>query len=107
MIGKEPMRWNRWTIQPFLDVRVAVPDGTLEGMFRCRYPDILPAIRNVETTAAAWILTTLHALPSARPISVDWSRDCNNLLSLLIKPAWISGQPTPCFRKRNSPEGLK
>ena len=31
MIKKQQMRWNRWTVQPFLDVRVAVLDGTLEG----------------------------------------------------------------------------
>ena len=31
MVKKQQMRWNRWTVQPFLDVRVAVLDGTLEG----------------------------------------------------------------------------
>jgi hypothetical protein len=30
MIKKQQMRWNRWTVQPFLDVHVAVLDGTLE-----------------------------------------------------------------------------
>jgi hypothetical protein len=39
MIKKQQMRWNRWTVQPFLDVRVAVLDGTLETLFRRRYPD--------------------------------------------------------------------
>jgi hypothetical protein len=34
MIKKEQMRWNRWTVQSFLDVRVAVLSGTLEGAFR-------------------------------------------------------------------------
>jgi hypothetical protein len=34
MIKKQQMRWNRWTVQPFLDVRVTVLDGTLEGSFR-------------------------------------------------------------------------
>jgi hypothetical protein len=47
------MRWNRWTVQPFLDVRAAVLNGTLEGMFRRRYPDFCPANRTVETAAAA------------------------------------------------------
>ncbi len=37
MIKKQQMRWNRWTVQPFLDVRVAVLDGTLEGLFRKLY----------------------------------------------------------------------
>jgi transposase-like protein len=53
MIKKQQMRWNRWTVQPFLDVRAAVLNGTLEGMFRRRYPDFRPANRNVDTAAAA------------------------------------------------------
>jgi len=47
------MRWNRWTMQPFLDVRVAVPNGTLEGALRRRYPSFLPLNRDMETAAAA------------------------------------------------------
>ncbi len=43
MIKKQQMRWNRWTVQPFLDVRVAVLDGTLEGLFRKLYPNFRPA----------------------------------------------------------------
>src|SRR3954454_20946032 len=31
-------RWNRATVQPFLDVRTAVLNGTLEDAFRQRYP---------------------------------------------------------------------
>jgi hypothetical protein len=38
MIKKQQMRWNRWTVQPFLDVRVAVLNKTLAGSFRRRYP---------------------------------------------------------------------
>jgi hypothetical protein len=34
----QQMRWNRATVQPFLDVRTAVLNGTLEGAFRQRYP---------------------------------------------------------------------
>ena len=37
------MHWKRWTVQPFLDVRVAVLDGSLEGSFRRIYPDFRPA----------------------------------------------------------------
>ena len=37
MIKKQQMRWNRWTVQPFLDVRTAVLNGTLEGSFKRRY----------------------------------------------------------------------
>lgn len=43
MIKKQQMRWNRWTVQPFFDVRVAVLDGTVEGLFRKLYPDFRPA----------------------------------------------------------------
>jgi hypothetical protein len=28
------MRWSRMTVQPFLDVRTAALDGTLENVFR-------------------------------------------------------------------------
>ncbi len=53
MIKKQQMRWNRWTVQPFLDVRVAVLNGTLEGAFRRRYPEFRPVNQNTETAAAA------------------------------------------------------
>jgi hypothetical protein len=39
MIKKQQMRWNRWTVQAFLDVRVAVLNKTLAGSFRRLYPD--------------------------------------------------------------------
>ena len=51
MIKKQQMRWNRWTVQPFLDVRIAVLNGTLEGAFRRNYPDFHPV--NLEAPAAA------------------------------------------------------
>ncbi len=38
MIKKQQMRWNRWTLQPFFDVRVAVLNKTLCSSFRRRYP---------------------------------------------------------------------
>src|SRR5215213_387874 len=40
---KRQMRWNRTTVQPFLDVRTAVLNGTLEDAFRRRYPGFRPA----------------------------------------------------------------
>jgi hypothetical protein len=43
MNKKQQMRWNRMTVQPFLDVRTAVLDGTLEQIFRHRYPGFRPA----------------------------------------------------------------
>jgi hypothetical protein len=39
----QQMRWNRATVQPFLDVRTAVLNGTLEDAFRQRYPGFRPA----------------------------------------------------------------
>jgi hypothetical protein len=38
MNKKQQMRWNRATVQPFLDVRCAVLNDTLEDAFRHRYP---------------------------------------------------------------------
>jgi len=39
----QQMRWSRATVQPFLDVRTAVLNGTLEDAFRQRYPGFRPA----------------------------------------------------------------
>jgi hypothetical protein len=47
------MRWNRATVQPFLDVRTAVLNDTLEGAFRQRYPGFRPANDGVALPAAA------------------------------------------------------
>ncbi|MDO9713658.1 ISKra4 family transposase [Paracraurococcus lichenis] len=38
----QQMRWSRATVQPFLDVRTAVLNGTLEAAFRQRYPGFRP-----------------------------------------------------------------
>ena len=38
MNKKQQMRWNRATVQPFLDVRCAVLNDTLEDAFRHCYP---------------------------------------------------------------------
>ena len=53
LIKKQQMRWNRWTVQPFLEVRVAVLNGTLEGAFQRNYPDFHPINRSNEAQAAA------------------------------------------------------
>jgi hypothetical protein len=42
MIKKQQMRWIRWIVQPFLDVRVAVLNKTLAGSFKRLYPDFRP-----------------------------------------------------------------
>ena len=39
----QQMRWNKPTVQPFLDVRTAVLNDTLEDAFRHRYPGFRPA----------------------------------------------------------------
>jgi hypothetical protein len=43
MTKKQQMRWSRATVQPFLAVRTAVLNGTLEGAFRQRHPGFRPA----------------------------------------------------------------
>jgi hypothetical protein len=43
MNKKQQMRWNRTTVQSFLDVRTAVLNDTLEDAFRDRYPGFRPA----------------------------------------------------------------
>jgi hypothetical protein len=42
MNKKQQMRWNRMTVQPFLDVRTAELNGTLESVFRQHYPGLRP-----------------------------------------------------------------
>src|SRR3954447_21724828 len=49
----QQMRWNRATVQPFLDVRTAVLNDTLEDAFRHRYPGFRPANDDHKATAAA------------------------------------------------------
>ena len=43
MNKRQQMRWNRATVQPFLDVRAATLNDTLEDAFRYRYPGFRPA----------------------------------------------------------------
>jgi hypothetical protein len=53
MNKKQQMRWNRATVQPFLDVRTAVLNDTLEDAFRHRHPGFRPANDDHRTTTAA------------------------------------------------------
>jgi hypothetical protein len=53
MTKKQQMRWNRATVQPFLDVRTAVLNDTLEDAFRHRYPGFRPANDDHKATEAA------------------------------------------------------
>ncbi len=53
MNKKQQMRWNRMTVQPFLDVRTAVLNETLEDAFRHRYPGFRSANDDQALSAAA------------------------------------------------------
>ena len=53
MTKKQQMRWSRATVQPFLDVRTAVLNGTLEDAFRQRHAGFRPANDDRRPTAAA------------------------------------------------------
>jgi hypothetical protein len=52
MNKKQQMRWNRTTVQPFLDVRTAVLNDTLEDAFRRRCPGFRP-VNDDEVAALA------------------------------------------------------
>jgi hypothetical protein len=51
MNKKQQMRWNRTTVQPFLDVRTTVLNDTLEDAFRERYRGFRPANDKATTVA--------------------------------------------------------
>ncbi|MDE3180971.1 MAG: ISKra4 family transposase [Acidobacteriota bacterium] len=44
MVKKQQMRWNRFTVQPFVTVRVHVLNNTLEETFRMRYANFRPSV---------------------------------------------------------------
>ena len=52
MTKKQQMHWSRATVQPFLDVRTAVLNRTLEDAFRRRYPGFRPASDGAALPAA-------------------------------------------------------
>ena len=53
MAKAQQMRWSRATVQPFLDVRTAVLNDTLEDAFRRRHPGFRPANDDHKRTAMA------------------------------------------------------
>jgi hypothetical protein len=53
MAKKQQMRWNRYTVQRFLDVRVHVLNGTLEDAFRLWHRGFRPIPTPGEEAAAA------------------------------------------------------
>ena len=50
MINRQQKRWNRDIVQPFLTVRVAVLNNTLEEAFRTWHASFRP----LERRAASW-----------------------------------------------------
>src|SRR5215217_7287440 len=53
MAKAQQMRWSKPTLPPFLEVRTAVLNGTLEHAFRRRHPSFRPANDDRRPTAAA------------------------------------------------------
>ena len=53
MAKAQQMRWSKPTLPPFLEVRTAVLNGTLEDAFRHRYPGFRPANDDQALPAAA------------------------------------------------------
>ena len=53
MTKRQQMRWSRATVRPFLDVRTAVLNDTLEDAFRRRHPGFRPANDGAALPAAA------------------------------------------------------
>jgi len=72
MVKKQQMRWNRHTVQRFLDVRIHVLNGTLEDAFRH-----WPKASDLSLTKPTWLSqhdqpTTLHTLFA--PATVEFGR---------------------------------
>ncbi len=53
MAKAQQMRWSRTTVQPFLDVRTAVLNDTLEDAFRRRHPGFRPQPANDDNRLTA------------------------------------------------------
>ena len=53
MNKKQQMRWNRHTVQHFLDVRIHVLNGTLEDAFRYWHRDFRPTSNQPQVAGAA------------------------------------------------------
>ncbi len=56
------MRWSRVTVRPFLDVRTAVLNSTLEDAFRQRHRGFRPANEQGDSKSGVITPTILHAL---------------------------------------------
>src|ERR1035438_1934791 len=53
IVKKQQMRWNRYTVQSFLDVRIQVLNGTLEDAFRQWHKGLRPVAGQTELALTA------------------------------------------------------
>ena len=53
MVKKQPMRWNRHTVQSFLDVRIHVLNRTLENAFRHWHQGFRPVVVPTQVALSA------------------------------------------------------
>jgi hypothetical protein len=53
MSKSQQMRWNRWTVQPFLAVRSSVLNETLQDSFRAWFPGFRPVATKQPDQVAA------------------------------------------------------
>jgi hypothetical protein len=53
MVKKQQMRWNRYTVQQFLNVRIHVLNGTLEDAFRHWHKGFRPVADQAQMTVSA------------------------------------------------------
>ena len=53
MVKKQQMRWNRHTVQSFIDVRIHVLNGTLENAFRHWHQGFRPTAEPLQLAASA------------------------------------------------------
>jgi hypothetical protein len=53
MVKKQQMRWNRYTVQSFLDVRIHVLNGTVEDAFRQWHTGFRPVANQTKLACTA------------------------------------------------------
>jgi hypothetical protein len=53
MSKRQQMRWNRYTVQRFLEVRIHVLNGTLEDAFRHWHQGFRPLVQPIQFAASA------------------------------------------------------
>jgi hypothetical protein len=66
MVKKQQMRWNRYTVQSFLDVRIHVLNGTLEDTFRHWHKGFRPLADKVHRYLSMTTPQLEHAVEEGR-----------------------------------------